>query len=155
MSAFDILAAVTNRILGYQAGQTLTSSQQAQASANIGAIAFAAAQSLTAAQKRQALRNIGAPVLLNTIVVPNGGGTPVDTTSLTNEFDEYEVGFQDLVPSATAQTVLLQLQVGGTFQSSAYRCSITEVNDVNNTTQNASSTVGLLLTAPGNSNNAG
>src|SRR3569833_1809996 len=123
MSAFDILAAVTNRILGYQAGQTLTSSQQAQASANIGAIAFAAAQSLTAAQKRQALRNIGAPVLLNTIVVPNGGNTTVDTTSLTNEFDEYEVGFQGGGPAAAARAGGRRGRGGGAGRSAAGRGS--------------------------------
>lgn len=54
--------------------------------------------------------------LLNTLTA----STPSDTTSLTSAFSDYEIVFENVVPSVGAMNLLLQVHSGGSFQATSY-----------------------------------
>jgi hypothetical protein len=63
----------------------------------------------------------GVPVLLNTLTASTSA-TLSDTTSFTSTYNEYEIVFENIVPSAAA-TFELQVHSGGSFQTTGYIAS--------------------------------
>ena len=58
-------------------------------------------------------------ILLNTLVAANSA-TLQDVTSLTLGYNEYSMVFENIVPVTTAVSFELQVQSGGTFQTTGY-----------------------------------
>lgn len=59
------------------------------------------------------------PVLLNTLTA-SASATLADTTSLTSSYTAYDIVFENLLPATVNTTLQLQVQSGGTFQTTGY-----------------------------------
>jgi hypothetical protein len=94
----------------------------------------------------------GSWVLLNTLNASSSAFL-TDTTSITSSYDEYEIEFFNCVPTNTAVALQMQVQTGGTFQTTNYVCSITgSFGNTNSTTPNMATEVSgaaILLSGAG------
>ena len=61
----------------------------------------------------------GSHTLLNTLTASNSA-TLSDTTSFTSTYKYYELVFENLLPATNNVTCEIQVQVGGSFQSTSY-----------------------------------
>lgn len=61
----------------------------------------------------------GARTLLNTLTA-SGSANLQDTTSLTGSYSEYDIVLENLVPATTTTTCEIQVQSGGSFQTTTY-----------------------------------
>ncbi|MGH6681224.1 MAG: hypothetical protein ACREDL_20365 [Bradyrhizobium sp.] len=64
----------------------------------------------------------GGWVLLNTLTASNSASLS-DTTSITSNYTEYEIVLEQVLPATGSVTMEIQLQVGGSFQTSGYLSS--------------------------------
>lgn len=65
--------------------------------------------------------------LLNTLTAASSASLS-DTTNFTSNFKHYEIRFSNLVSATNATTCELQVQVGGSFQSSSYSFAVAILN---------------------------
>ena len=96
--------------------KTVPVNQGASAQTNV---ALAQGQYLTADSGGNPLASSGAKTLLNTLTASNSA-TISDTTSFTATYRYYELVFENILPATNNVTCEIQVQVGGTFQTTNY-----------------------------------
>jgi len=93
-------------------------------------------------------------VLLATLTASSSASLD-DTTHITAAYDQYMIELVNLVPATNADLPLLQVQVGGTFQTANYSSIISGAYAVGSGgagSANDSATVGVILGANGSTN---
>jgi hypothetical protein len=81
--------------------------------------------------------------LLNVITVTNGDASESDTSSFTSNYNDYLVVFENVVPVTNAVDLYLQVHSNGSFQTSNYNGSATQVSLTSATTISNSAGTGF------------
>jgi hypothetical protein len=88
--------------------------------------------------------------LLNIITVTSGDASEQDTTSLTSAYNDYLIVLDNIVPATNAVGLELQVQSGGSFQTSSYinaAGGATAYLDLTSATNTIGNTAGIGLSA--------
>ena len=82
---------------------------------------YGSVQALTSAQQKQANANIGASrVLVANTAVTAALATLDFSNAFTADFDDYEIVLENIVPAANGETFFLLVQSGGSYQTTGY-----------------------------------
>jgi hypothetical protein len=88
--------------------------------------------------------------LLNVITITSGDASESDTTSLTSAYNDYLIVLDNIVPATNAVGLELQVQSGGSFQTSSYinaAGGATAYLDLTSATNTIGNTAGIGLSA--------
>jgi len=101
-------------------------------------VALVQGQCLTADGSGNPVATAGCRVLLNTLN-PSNVASVSDTTSFTSAFNDYEIVLENVLPVTNSVDCQLELQSGGTFQTTSYNGTILSATS-GGTTANAQTT---------------